>query len=147
MPVVPVGFLLSCFSRVQLFATPCTIVCQAPLSMGFSRQEYWSGLLCPSPGIFLTQGSNLRLLSLLHWQVGSLPLVPPGKPTQGYTRNLTCHGRREFQLEGCTTKANGWSHEPGWWGTGDSKLLSSLGHKIEHGRWDWRSREGSSLIG
>ena len=31
-------------------------------------------------GIFLTQGSNPRLLSLLHWQVGSLPLVPPGKP-------------------------------------------------------------------
>ena len=31
-------------------------------------------------GIFPTQGSNLRLLRLLHWQVGSLPLVPPGKP-------------------------------------------------------------------
>ena len=82
-PVVHVCFLLSCFSCVQLFATPCTIVCQAPLSMGFSRQEYWSGLLCPSPGIFLTQGSNLRLLSLLHWQAGSLPLAPPGKPTSG----------------------------------------------------------------
>ena len=37
-------------SRVQLFVTPWTIACQGPLSMGFSRQEYWSGLLCPPPG-------------------------------------------------------------------------------------------------
>ena len=36
-------------SRVQLFATPWTVACQAPLSMGFSRQEYWSGLPFPSP--------------------------------------------------------------------------------------------------
>ena len=37
-------------SRVQLFATPWTVACQAPLSMEFSRQEYWSGLPFPSPG-------------------------------------------------------------------------------------------------
>ena len=42
--------MLSCFSHVWLFATPWTVACQAPLSMGFSRQEYWSGLSCPSPG-------------------------------------------------------------------------------------------------
>ena len=36
-------------SRVQLFVTPWTVACQAPLSMGFSRQEYWSGLPFPSP--------------------------------------------------------------------------------------------------
>ena len=42
--------MLSCFSRVQLFATARTVACQAPLSMGFSRQEYWSRLPCPSPG-------------------------------------------------------------------------------------------------
>ena len=34
--------MLSCFSCVQLFVTPWTVACQAPLSMGFSRQEYWS---------------------------------------------------------------------------------------------------------
>ena len=46
-------------SRVQLFASPWTVACQAPLSMGFSRQEYWSGLTCsPLQGIFQTQGSN-----------------------------------------------------------------------------------------
>ena len=36
-------------SHVQLFVTPCTVACQAPLSVGFSRQEYWSGLLFPLP--------------------------------------------------------------------------------------------------
>ena len=36
-------------SRIQLFATPWTVAYQAPLSMGFSRQEYWSGLPFPSP--------------------------------------------------------------------------------------------------
>ena len=46
--------------------------------MGFSKQEYWSGLPCPPPGIFRTQGLNPHLLCFLHWQVGSLPLVPPG---------------------------------------------------------------------
>ena len=42
--------VLSCFSRVLPFVTPWTLVHQAPLSMGFSRQEYWSGLPFPSPG-------------------------------------------------------------------------------------------------
>ena len=41
---------LSCFSCVRLFVTPWTVAHQAPLSMGFSRQEDWSGLPCPSPG-------------------------------------------------------------------------------------------------
>ena len=39
--------MLSC---VRLFAIPCTIACQAPLSIDFPRQEYWSGLLFPTPG-------------------------------------------------------------------------------------------------
>ena len=42
--------MLSCSSHVQLFATSWIIAHQAPLSMGFSRQDYWSGLLCPHPG-------------------------------------------------------------------------------------------------
>ena len=42
--------MLSRFSRVRLFVTPWTVVRQAPLSMSFSRQEYWSGLPCPPPG-------------------------------------------------------------------------------------------------
>ena len=70
--------LLSHFSHVQLFVTLWTIACQAPLSMGFSRQEHWSGLLFPPPGHLPDQGSNLYLLHLLHGQAGSLPLAPPG---------------------------------------------------------------------
>ena len=46
----PLLLLLSCFSRVQLCATPWTAAHQAPLSMGFSGQEYWSGVPLPSPG-------------------------------------------------------------------------------------------------
>ena len=41
--------VLSCFSHDWLFVTLWTVACQAPLSMGFSRQEYWSGLPCPPP--------------------------------------------------------------------------------------------------
>ena len=49
--------------------------------MRFSREEYWSGLHALLQGIFPTQGLNPCLLHLLHWQVGSLPLTPLGKPT------------------------------------------------------------------
>ena len=42
--------VLSLFSSVQLFATPWTVACQPPLSMGFSRQKYWGGLSCHPPG-------------------------------------------------------------------------------------------------
>ena len=41
---------LNHFSRVRLFVTPWTVACQGPLSMGFSRQEYWGGLPFPPPG-------------------------------------------------------------------------------------------------
>ena len=54
--------VLSCLSPVQRFVTPWTASHRAPLSMEFSRQEYWSRLPCPCPGIFLTQGSNSGLL-------------------------------------------------------------------------------------
>jgi len=43
-------------SHDQLFVTLRTVACQAPLSMGFSRQEYWSGLPCPPPGDLLYPG-------------------------------------------------------------------------------------------
>ena len=44
------AYMLSCFSHIWLFASLWTVACQAPLSMGFSRQGYWSGLPCPPPG-------------------------------------------------------------------------------------------------
>ena len=67
----------SCLTLV----TPCTAAHQAPLSRGFSRQEYWSGLPCPPPGELPNPGIEpVSLTSNLHWQVGSLPLALLGKP-------------------------------------------------------------------
>ena len=74
------AYNLSYFSFNQFFATSWTVAHQSPLPMGFSRQEYWSGLPCPPPGALLTQRSNHHLLCLLHWQAGSLTLAPPEKP-------------------------------------------------------------------
>ena len=48
--------MLSCFSRVQLFMTLWTVAHQAPLSVGFSRQRYWSGFLCSPLGDLLDPG-------------------------------------------------------------------------------------------
>ena len=66
-------------SHVQLFVTSWTVACQAPLSMEFSRQKYWSELPCPSPGDLPEPG--IESVSLMSWQAGSLPLATPGKPT------------------------------------------------------------------
>ena len=63
-----------CLSHVQLFATPWTVAHQAPLFMGFSRQEHWSGLPCPPPGDLPHPRIKPRSSSL---QAASLPLAPP----------------------------------------------------------------------
>ena len=67
--VVKALCMLSSSSHVWFFATPWTVACQAPLSMEFSRQEYWSGLPFPTPGIFPNKGSKLCLLHLHWWWV------------------------------------------------------------------------------
>ena len=64
-------------SHVQLFVTPWTVACQAPPSMGFSRQEYWSGLPFPSPGGLPDPGIELGSPAL---QADSLPSESPGNP-------------------------------------------------------------------
>ena len=64
-------------SRVRLFATPWTVAYQAPPSMGFSRQEYWSGLPFPSPGDLPDPGIEPGSLTL---QADALTSEPPGKP-------------------------------------------------------------------
>ena len=64
-------------SRVQLFATPWTIAYQAPPSMGFSRQECWSGLPFPSPGHLPDPGNEPGSPAL---QADTLPSEPLGKP-------------------------------------------------------------------
>ena len=73
--------MLTCFSRVWLFATLWTASHQAPLSVGFSRQEYWSGLPCPPPGDLPDPGIKPLSVSLLHWLASSLSLAPPCSTT------------------------------------------------------------------
>ena len=65
--------------RAQSLCSPMDCSHQAPLYMEFSRPEYRSGLPCPPPGLFPTQGSNPGLPTL---QVGYLPSEPPGKPEE-----------------------------------------------------------------
>ena len=64
-------------SHVWLFATPWAAACQAPLSMEFSRQEYWKGLLLPSPGGLPDPEIKLWSPAL---QADSFSSEPPGKP-------------------------------------------------------------------
>ena len=63
------------------FATPWTVACQPPLSLGFFRQEYWNGLPFPSPGDL--SDPEIELMSSLSatLQVESLPAEPLGKPS------------------------------------------------------------------
>ena len=69
--------MLSCYSPVKLFSILWTVVCQAPLSMGFSWQEYWSGLqFCP-PGDLPNPGIKAVSPEL---QMDYLPSKPLGKP-------------------------------------------------------------------
>ena len=63
-------------TRVRLFATPWAIAYQAPLSMGFSRREYWSGLPFPSPGDLPNPGVEPRSPAL---QADTLPSEPQGR--------------------------------------------------------------------
>ena len=69
--------LLSRFSRVQLFVTPWTVAHQAPLSVGFSRQRYWSGLSCPCPGDLPNPGIKL------------MPLMSPALAGRFFTTSTT----------------------------------------------------------
>ena len=66
-------------SVVSNSATLWTVAHQALLPMGFSRQEYWSGLLCPPPGDLPDLGTKHSSLKSPDWQAGSFSLVPPGK--------------------------------------------------------------------
>ena len=66
--------VLSRFSCVQLFSTLWTVARQDPLSMGFSKQEYWSGLPCPPLGDLPDPGIEPLSLESPAWRVDSLPL-------------------------------------------------------------------------
>ena len=73
--------VLSCFSHVQLFMTPEAVACQAPLSMEFSRHEYWSGLLCPHPRDLPDPGIKFESLKTPALASRFFTTEPTGKPT------------------------------------------------------------------
>ena len=83
--------MLGHFSRVQLFGTQWTVACQAPLSMGFSRQEHWSGLPGSPLGDLPDPGSKTTSLCLLPLQAGSLPRVPLRKPEMSVHTSQKIH--------------------------------------------------------
>ena len=70
--------MLSCSCHVQLFLMLWTIAQQAPLSMEFSRQEYWSGLLCSSPGDLPNPGIEPVSLVSPALADGFFTTAPPG---------------------------------------------------------------------
>ena len=90
-PIVKVK--MKSFSRVWLFATPWTVAHQASPSMEFSRQEYWSGFLFPSPGDLPDPGIERRSPTL---QADALPSEPPGKPHRLVPNRS--HGAEHFTL-------------------------------------------------
>ena len=105
------------FCHVQLFATLWTVAHQAPLSRGFYRQEYWMGFHAFLHGIFLTQGSNPCLLCLLHKQVGSLPVAPPGRAHTS--------GEQSSPTNTCKWSMHGtWLKQSRWWNMKERKPLS-----------------------
>ena len=71
-------FVLSCFNRVRFVVTPWTAACQAPLSTRFSKQEYWSELPCPPPGILPDPGIELASPVSPALLADSLPTETPG---------------------------------------------------------------------
>ena len=102
--VLPCSKLLLCHvSCVQLFVTPWNGAHQAPLSMEFSSQEYWSGLPCPSPGDLANPGIEPRSPAL---QADSLLFELPRKPlvVKCQLINYKCSWGEEYRKS-----------LPGWW--------------------------------
>ena len=106
--------------------TPWTVAHQAPLSMGFSRQKYWSGLPCPPPGGLPNSGIKPRSPAL---QADSLPSEPPGKPRWLYGKEPSCRCRKcrrhEFPMSG---------RSPGV-GNGNPLQYSCLESPMGRGSW------------
>ena len=85
-------FVISHFSCVWLFATLWIVVSQAPLFMGFSRQEYWSGLPCPPPGDLLDPGIRTRISCVFCFARRFFTAERPWKPLSVYTAKWTPSG-------------------------------------------------------
>ena len=83
------------FSHVQFFVTLWTVACQAPLSMGFSRQEYWSGVPYPPPWALSNPGIEPMSSVYLPWICEFFITETPGKPVRAHSilsNSLRSHG-------------------------------------------------------
>ena len=98
LPSCVLGACFGHFGHDWLFATLWTVIHQAPLSIGFSRQEYWGGLLLPSPGDVPDPG--IKPASLMSPALASrfLPLSPPGKPQSGRQVRIKREPRMALEL-------------------------------------------------
>ena len=92
--------MLGCFSHVQLFATLWTVAHQFLCPWNSPDKNTGVGCRALLPGIFLIQGSNSSLSHLLHWQAGSSPLAPPGKPILAGIPSTLC-GRAGWEHSEC----------------------------------------------
>ena len=90
--------------------------------MGFSTQEYWSGLPCPSPGN-LPNPLNPVLLSPMHWQVSSLPLAPPGKLPMWVS--LKCQGTGRDKVGTSDRQFHHLSSSRSYWSSFSSAAVGS----------------------
>ena len=97
------------FSRVRLFVTPWTVAHQAPLSVEFSRQEYWARLPFPSPGDLPNPGIKPRSPAL---RAGALPSEPPGNHDQ--PRQHIKKQRHYFANKGPSSQGYGFSSGHVW---------------------------------
>ena len=128
-------------SRVWLFGIPWTVAHQAPLSMAFFRQEYWSGLPCSPPGDFPNPGIQPAFLMFLRQQAGSLPLVSPGKPLheQGWVNKQEGFGEpwnpRKVESQGQCWVSR-WECPSTDFGRG-SLGVPSQGQKVEEAGFWW----------
>ena len=122
-------------SRVWLFATPRTLARQTPPSMGFSRQEYWSGLPCPPPGDPPNPGTEPGSPAL---QADSLLPEPPGQPPKHTRPPAGALYRRPLPpplLHPTHTQTPGDAWAP---------ALRGLTCRSSWSRWPWRCAQGAS---
>ena len=126
----------SSLSYVRLFETPWTAAQQAPLSMGFPRQEYWSGLPFPSPGDL----SDAGIEPTSAWQVDSLPLSRQenqrrqilGVGFSPYPATVGCASGyvgnpRSLWVASPTQWTRVWASSRKWWRTGKPGVVQSMG--------------------
>ena len=117
--------LLSCFSHVQLCATLWTVALQAPLSMGILQARILEWVACPPPGDS-SQAREGTHISDVYWQVGSLPLMPPGKalPLQS-RKQLFSNVKEQCLLENRLLVSNLRDSCYVWDGTRDVEFLTN----------------------